>query len=467
VADHATARALAEVYRRWRHDLGRLERWLAIPSVSVDRAHRNDVVKAAAWWRTALLDLGADVQALPAAPGPVVVADLAGPRGSPTLLVYGHYDVQPAGSAWTTPPFVPTRRGSRLIARGAADDKGQLMAVLAALQAWVRAGGPPCRVVVVAEGAEEVGSGGLRPALARVAARVAPDAILVCDTERAPDGVPSLTVSQRGALHVTLTVGTGGAPVHPGRLGGAVVDPSRLLLALLGRIEAAVRRVAQPADAPPPAVVVRSDADIRRLAAGRAVTGSGLDDRVSAWPAFSITRLAAGSAAGAIPTTAAATVDVRLPPGADPRRAARALTTVARDAGRAGVAVRWRITGHRRGGWLVPEPGQRAAVDRAALSVFGAPARLVRSGGSLPAADLLGDVFGVVPLLLGLAPAGSRAHGPDEYLDIPGWVCGVRLLVHTISDLASSSVPGVPRSGAWPGTHKTRSSIVPTRGVGC
>lgn len=389
---------------------------------------------------------------LTAAGAPVVVGCAAGPPGAPVIVLYGHYDVQPAGPGWTSAPFQPAVRGRTLVARGANDDKGQLFAAVAALRAWRESGGVPSTVVLIAEGAEEIGSPGLWPALTAIARRVRPDLILACDTEQSADGVPAITVSQRGHASLLLQVDCGGGPVHAGRLGGAVVDPSLVLAQILLRIPASL-----PAGTPgllrprrgSPAVHPQSDRMIRRLAAGRAMQGHSLNQKITNGAALSVVRLQAGTGRAAVPARAAARLDVRLPAGADVRGVVTRLARIARQAAPPGVAVQLTAGAMSPGYAAVPRREALAAVDAACRAVYSYPVALVRSGGSLPAARLLAEAFGVVPVLLGLGTPGGGAHGPDEHLDVPGWALAVRLLVR----LAAQPVrfgpgPGRERAGA-------------------
>ena len=418
-------------------DLVGLARWLAIPSISGHPRHASDLVSAAAYLRAALAGAGVRTRVLPTGGAPVVVGDAGGPPGAPVVLIYGHYDVQPAGVGWTVPPFGPVRRGRDLLARGANDDKGQVYAVVAAVRAWRDTGGAPSRVVLVVEGAEEIGSPGLRAALVAVRRRLRPDVVVVVDTERASDGAPTVTLSQRGRMAVEVLVDAGGDPVHPGRLGGAVVDPSMVMADVLRELRGAVA----PLRAPPGArdhahpVTVRSDDDVRRAAGGRALVGGGLDRRISRLPAVSVTALAAGSRQGgnAVPARASARVDVRLPPGVDVGPVSAALKRIACRRSTGGVRVLLRPRSTDRGCRLAPAAGVLAALDRAARLSFGTPLRYVRSGGSLPAAALLETVFGISPVLLGLGAPDGRAHGPDERMDLPGWSAGVELLTHFLA----------------------------------
>jgi len=386
---------------------------------------------------------------VPGAPS-LVVGRACGRPGSATVLVYGHYDVVAPGPGWRAAAFRPVVRDGRLVGRGVNDDKGQLMAAVAALDGWRCAGGPPASVWVVAEGAEEVGSPGLAAGLATLARRVRPDVVLVCDTERAADGVASLTVSQRGHLDLAVRVDTGGAPVHPGRLGGAVADPgvalSQVIVGLSGALAEEGRRTG---GAPGhPALLRRTDGQVARAAGTRATVGPGLDRRITELPALSVLRLTADAGTRAVPVRASAHLDVRLPPSADPAAALRVLRRIARDAAPPTVRVTVSAGAAHAGHEALPAPSHLAAVDAACRASFGSPVRLVRSGGSLAAASLLASAFARAPLLLGLGTPGGRAHGPDEFLDLAGWTRSVALLVRLLAS-PHLRAPPVGRSATF------------------
>ena len=188
-----------------------LQRLVRIPSISGSAAHRGDVIQAVEWLATWLRRRTRSVHLVPTRAGPVVLARVIGrERGRPTVLLYGHLDVRPAGAGWTRSPFYGVVQGSRLVARGASDDKGQLMAQLAALDALISVGGPPGDVIVVVEAAEEIGSPTLAEVLRRwrdhAVVRGPVVAVVISDTRAARPGVPSLTTSQRGLLALRLSV---------------------------------------------------------------------------------------------------------------------------------------------------------------------------------------------------------------------------------------------------------------------
>ncbi|GAA1768003.1 dipeptidase [Nocardioides hankookensis] len=420
-----------------------LEAWLRIPSVSGDPAHTDDVDRAALWVARRLGAGGATVRRLHAAAGPVVVARTPG-HGAGTTVVYGHLDVKPPGPGWTTSPFHPTRRGHRLQARGASDDKGQLMSHLVALAAWTRAGGPPGDVVTVVDGAEEVGSPGLAAVLARERRGLLAGPVsgaVVVDTRAAGPGRPTVTVSQRGAVGLRLVVDVGGRPVHAGRLGGAVVDPSLVLAHLLSRAGRVLATVPQPGGARPPEPTT---AAIRAAAMGRAVHADDPVGRATRRGLLSVTRLRAGAAAGAVPTLAEALVDVRLPPGVAPAAVLERLERALRRELPPGVRLRFEPGRGEAGLVISPSQPVRAAVDAACRAAYGVPATSSASGGSIGAVGVLRQVLGQDPVLLGLAPADDGAHGPDEYLDLREWPAQVDTHVVLLDRV---SAVGTPRSG--------------------
>jgi acetylornithine deacetylase/succinyl-diaminopimelate desuccinylase-like protein len=407
--------------------LAELKSWLAIPSVSPDPARVDAVREAAAWLADWLRALGAQVQQLPTRGGPpVVIGRIDGPPGAPVVLVYGHYDVQPAGRGWTTDPFTPVVRAGVLYARGANDDKGQLFAHLAALDAWCRAGGIPVTVVIVAEGAEEVGSLGLPDVLQVLRRGIQADVVVVSDTERATPGRPAVTVSQRGQIAMTAVVDAGGPAAHPGRLGGALVDPSVVLAAALADLHLASRGWARrPGEAAGPHLLRLSDSEIRRAAGGRATAAADLHHRVTLGPALTVTALRAGDRTGASPGRALARLDIRLPPGTDPGPVLADVQHRLVRAAPPGVRVTLEGVSAHRGHEFVPGPRLRREIEAASHTGFGQPPAYLRSGGTIPAVGALAETFRTTPVLLGLGTPKGGAHGPDERMDLRGWARSV------------------------------------------
>lgn len=400
--------------------VGDLEEWLRIPSVSGDPARARDVERAARWVAGRLGRGGATVRRVDTPAGPVVVARTPG-RGGATTVVYGHLDVKPPGPGWTTPPFRPTRLGHRLQARGASDDKGPVLAHLVALEAWTRAGGPPGDVVTIVDGAEEIGSPGLAAALAgqRRGLLAGPVAgVVVVDTRAAGPRRPTVTLSQRGAVPVRVVVDVGGRPVHAGRLGGAVVDPSLVLAGALRRAVAELARLPGP---PAPWPAHPTDRSLRGAAEGRALHADDPAGRATRRGVLTVNRLHARAAAGAVPHRAEARIDVRVPPGTPPGAALARLERALRRGVPAGVRLTVTAGPGDGGSVLDPPAAARAAIDAACRAAYGRAATTAASGGSIRAVGVLQRLFGTAPVLLGLSPADDGAHGPDEYLDLREW----------------------------------------------
>lgn len=418
--------ARAAARRELRPGVRALTEWLTIPSVSGSPKQEGEVRRAAHWVETWLRELTPEVQTAGGRDGPVVVARIRSAvrrPGAPYVVVYGHLDVKPAGPGWSTDPFRPVRHGRRLIARGASDDKGQLMGHLVALKAWSRAGGLPGDVVVVVDGAEEIGSPGLGTALARLRHGLLKGravALLISDTRAAAPGVPSLTVSQRGLLALTVTAYAGGPPVHAGRLGGAVLDPAVVLAGRLPVAAAAVRSLRSRCRAH---TDPRPDSTLARAIGGRAVHAGRLVQRSTTRGSLTVTGWDLLGGPGAVSSRAGATLDVRVPAGVPVREAEEVVRRALTSASPLRIDVR--RTGATEGLCLeLPSP-LLDAVRRACRDGYGVPPRVDASGGSIPALATLRCIFPGPLILLGTGPVDDGAHGPDEYLDLPDWVHGV------------------------------------------
>ncbi|WP_433785340.1 M20/M25/M40 family metallo-hydrolase [Actinomycetospora sp. CA-101289] len=411
-----------------------LARFASIPSVSADAARAGDVRRAAAWLAQHARASGFAEVRVHRTPGHPAVVAWTRPTGRPLVLVYGHYDVQPAGLAasWTSPPFRPTRRGAHLVGRGVSDDKGPLIAHLAAVRAWAAAGRRSVDVVLVADGEEEVGSPHLGPVLDAVVRRRRPDAVVVSDTRMWGPRRPALTVSLRGALHLRLDVLGASSDLHSGAYGGAVADPARELVRVLatlhddeGRLTFATdeRTTERRIHGGPDDQELLTAAGARRPATGAVEAGWTAYERSTVRPALVVSRLRAGSAGGRgraaaiVPRSASAELTIRLPPGHDPDVALGGLTTRLNELYRAGTS--WRLRELSRA--LPVELPQRGplvdAASDAYLAGFGRRPVLSRSGGSIPAVSRLTEL-GAPVVLMGFGLPDDRMHAADERVDL-------------------------------------------------
>lgn len=402
---------------------------VAIPSVSSPAPARQALAAAAGWLARQLAGLGAQRVAVRwVAGGPVVLAERRGPPGAPTVLGYGHFDVVAAGSrrSWSSPPFRAIRRDGVVFGRGAADDKGPMLAQLRAAR-----DSPAVSWKFVYDGAEEIGSPGLTRLLPRLAGWLADvDAVLVCDTEATGDGRPTLTCSLRGQLTVELTTRGAGRPLHAGRYGGAVPNPAQALAHLVASLHQPDGRIAVHGfadDVRPVAPLGAAELD-RRLAQlarpGWGEPGRRPAEQVTTWPALVINALCAGDCGTgpwhAIPAGARAKINVRLVPDQHPAVVFRQLATHL-----AGLAPPGITVGLRR--LLATEPWAATRLDgpatRAAVAalgqMWGRPPALVRSGATVPAVSLLARALPRAEiLLLGFTLPSNGAHAPDEHVEL-------------------------------------------------
>lgn len=422
---------------------------LAFPSVSADPSCAGEVRACAAWLARWLAAAGLDTR-LAECGGPPVVLATAGPRsGAPQLLVYGHYDVQPAAAspAWRSPPFAPEVRGGLVHARGATDNKGQMFSLLLGIRSLLRAGRPPAGLVVVLEGEEETGSPHFAEFLRRHRGELACDAALICDTSMVAPGWPALTNALRGIACFEVAVHGPAADLHSGIFGGAVRNPAMVLARILARLQDGGGGVGIPGfdhDVLEPSDEERRgwaqlpwDEDWFRTAAGTEPAGGErrlpVLERVWARPTAEINGIISGhTGAGSktvIPSVARAKLSFRLAPG---QQSARAAGMVAHwfagqfaAEGVAGEAV------FDHGGepfHLSPDHPMLRRAAAALEDVFGRPPTLTREGLSIPAASMLSTHLGIPVLLAGLGLPDCRAHGPDESFPVAHLAHGAKLL---------------------------------------
>jgi acetylornithine deacetylase/succinyl-diaminopimelate desuccinylase-like protein len=418
-------RRVAEIMDAARDELAALVR---IPSVAFAGFPEEPVRRAAA----AVLDLvrGVGIDArlvdVPGSP-PAVFGERPARPGAPTVLLYAHYDVQPAGpdAAWASPAFEPVERDGRLFGRGAADDKAGVVMHVAALRAL----GADCTVgvKVLIEGAEEVGGGGIEEFVAANAAALAADAIVVADAGNAALGEPTLTTSLRGMAKLLVTVTTLSAPVHSGSYGGPAPDALVALVRLLASLHSPAGDVAVEgliADAYDGAaedeLAFRGDAGVL---AGVDLPGTGsLAERLYVRPAITIIGLdapAVEGAANAVVPTARAMVSVRLAPGQDPARAKAAVTAHLRALAPWNVRLEIADAGGGEGFLARTDGPAYAAATRALGLAFGRPVVRCGQGGSIPlVAAFRRAVPGAEIILWGPEEPRSRIHGPDESVDV-------------------------------------------------
>jgi acetylornithine deacetylase/succinyl-diaminopimelate desuccinylase-like protein len=455
------AAALAHARANRGRTVRTLEELVRIPSISADPARAGDVRRCAGRLAELLCRIGLDrVRVMETARHPLVYGEWCRRPGRPTVLVYGHYDVQPVDplAAWRFPPFEPTRRDDHLYGRGASDNKGQLCAHLAAIEAWLRgAGGLPVNLRCLLDGEEEIGSPSLPGVLRRGRERLASEVVIISDTRMPGPGRPAVTVGLRGLLNLELEVRGPRGDLHAGTFGGAVHNPLQALSELVAGLHDRDGRVAVPGfydrvrrwserDRRALAEAAPGDGAILRqagVAAGWGERGWTLHERTTLRPALTVNGLGGGyqgpGSKSVIPAAASVKLGVRLVPDQRPLEVERLLRRYLVKATPATVQSTVRA------GSRVPpvlfdtaHPAMSAA-SAACWRGFGARPAFLRSGGTIPAAGMLRRALGAPVVLLGLALPDDGAHAPNERLHLPTLWQGIDTLIWFLLEVARLS----------------------------
>jgi len=432
--------------------------FLRIPSVSTSSAHAADMGRCAEWVGERLREAGATaVEIIETEGHPIVLGERLVDPSAPTLLVYGHYDVQPTepDDLWTTPPFEPTERDGRLYARGAVDDKGQVHMHIKALETRLRSGADtPLNLKYVIEGEEEVGSQHLGGFLRAHSDRLACDAVLISDTSMFSPDLPCITTGLRGIVYTEVNVRGPDHDLHSGSYGGAVVNPANALAGILARLKDDAGRATVPGFYDPVrAITDEEKADLARLPmddeAVRADVGApelGGEDGFSTlerlWfrPTLDVNGLLSGftgeGSKTVLPSKAMAKVSMRLVPDQDPTEVGDAFERYVKELAPPGVTVEVRRF-HDGAPW-VADPSH-PVFDAARVSLeagFGTPPAMIREGGSIPIVPMFEKVFDAPVLLVGFALPGCNAHAPDEWIDLGVYRRGIAALASLYGELA-------------------------------
>ncbi len=416
--------------------LRELSEFLRIPSVSTLPAHDDDCRTAAAWVAAELRRLGCqNVEFLGSETHPVVWGVGPNVPGAPTLLIYGHYDVQPPDplGEWTTPPFEPTVRDGRLYARGAADDKGQVFCLLKAIEA---AGRPPVNFRFLIEGEEEFGSKVLFDLLKREPQRTRADVVLVADMSYVAPGWPAVYTMLRGLCYAEITVRTAKSDLHSGEYGGAAPNAHEELARLLVRLKgedgrinipglyAAVQRPTKAELAAWKKLPFKEKDFLTKRAQAKALTGLkqySVLERLWALPTFEIHGITGGftgqGAKTVIPAEATAKVSFRLVPNQKLKTVQRqGAAAVKRFAPKHVTATVRFLHGADPAQIALNHPAFKL-LDRAFREVVGRGTVPARAGGSIPVVPAL-SAGGAPVILTGIGLPDDRLHAPDEKLDL-------------------------------------------------
>jgi acetylornithine deacetylase/succinyl-diaminopimelate desuccinylase-like protein len=461
--DTALAGALAFLEEHSDEHLAQLDEFLRIESVSADPARNDEVRRTAQWIIDELSRIGVDhAQMTETSAHPIVTADwLHAGADAPTVLVYCHYDVQPADplDEWVRPPFDPRHEDDRVYARGAGDDKGQLFMHLKAAEAWLAtAGSLPLNLRFFFEGDEEVGSEPVEEFIAGHPDLLSADLCVVSDGDTFDDeGTPSIGYGLRGIAYWEIRVSGPHQDLHSGQYGGGVDNPANVLVRMLASLSDGAGRFTVPGfydgvveltdqeraayDALP------VDSEERRKSIGVPAWGDGergypLIERLSARPTFDINGIWGGyTGAGAktiIPAWAAAKFSTRLVPNQDYRQIEQLVQRHLESIAPATVRVEVKVI---HGGAPAITPLDHPAVELAARALesgFGRRPLYTRSGGSIPVVAALDSQLGLKTVMVGFASPNGNFHAPNEWMPLRNVRDGLRSLVHLWAELGGA-----------------------------
>lgn len=428
-----------------------LSELLRIPSVSADSKHRDDVSKAADWVANQFRRMKLHVEVLPTPGNPIVYAESPAVPGAPVVLVYGHYDVQPPDplNEWQSPPFEPTVRDGNIYARGATDDKGQMLTHLKSTEAWIETEGKlPLQLKFLIEGEEEVGSANLEPFIAKNKDKLKCDVVVISDTSQFGPGQPAITYGLRGIAYYELRLTGPKQDLHSGTFGGGVSNPANALVAMLSALINDRGQIQVPGfydDVEP--LTARERAEFAKLPFDEAEFMSKLGvsglrgeegfttlERRWARPTFDINGLWSGyqgeGAKTVLPARAGAKFSFRLVPNQDPKKLSAALEKKLRELCPPGITLEL-IDFHGAPGVVVPlESPFVTAATKAIQDGFGRKPVFMREGGSIPVVATFHDLLGVDTLLLGWGLDDDNTHSPNEKFSLADFQRGIKSSAH-------------------------------------
>jgi acetylornithine deacetylase/succinyl-diaminopimelate desuccinylase-like protein len=451
--------------RRRDKSLDKLKELLAIPSVSTKPDHAPHMQRCASWLSEQLKAAKLDVRIMPTGEGkghPIVIAKNVHKPGRPTILFYGHYDVQPPEpiELWKSPPFEPTVRKDdngfdAIFARGAVDDKGQVWAHCEAIAAWQQQGGLPVNLTMLIEGEEEIGSENLEAFVAANKELLKADLCVISDTGLHDRNTPAITYGLRGLLYEEIFLTGPNHDLHSGGYGGAVPNPANVLSRLIASLHDADGRVTVPnfyddvlplttkekemwAGLPFDEPKFTSDLGLQSLVGEK---GFSTLERLWARPTCDVNGLTAGyqghGAKTVIGSKASAKISFRLVPNQDPRRIQQSFRAAMRKLCPSNVAIEFENHGCGPAA-IVPIDNPASKLVGEALKVgFGKEPAFVRTGGTIPVVGLMKKELGIDTILVGFGLPDDRVHSPNEKMDLDCFHRGIRTAAALYDRLAT------------------------------
>ncbi len=427
-----------------------LKDFLRIPSISTLPEHKSDIQRAAEFVANELREMG--VPAVEIIPGqgnqhPLVYGEWLGAPGRPTLLIYGHYDVQPPDplEEWTSPPFEPAVRNDNIYARGAVDDKGQTYLLLKATEAFFKTEGKlPINVKFLIEGEEETGGEHIEQYVAKNPQRLKADAALVCDTEMFAPEVPTITIGLRGLLYTEVEARGAAQDLHSGMYGGAAPNPLQALAEIITglkgpdgkiRIPGFYNRVKKPSREELgmwKRLPFNEKKFLRDEIGASSLTGEkGISVLERLWvrPTLEVHGFRGGfTAEGAktvIPAVAAAKISMRLVPDMNPREVIRQFTAHVKKLTPKGIKTSVRVISSAPASVVPADSRWIAAAAEAMEQVFHKKTVYIRGGGSIPIVGVFQKHLGIPSVMMGFGLPDDRLHAPNEKFHLPNFYRGM------------------------------------------
>jgi acetylornithine deacetylase/succinyl-diaminopimelate desuccinylase-like protein len=441
--------------------LEELRSFLKIPSISTLPEHKGDIDRAARFVADSLGAAGLEnVEIIPTAGHPLVYGDWLHAPGKPTVLCYGHYDVQPPDplELWTTPPFEPTIREGNLYARGSADDKGQMYMHVKAVETLRAVNGTlPVNVKFLIEGEEEVGGESIAKYVAENPEKLKADVALVSDTALYAEGVPTLCIGLRGLIYMEVAATGAMRDLHSGLYGGAAPNAVFGLIELLAKAKSAAGVIRIPGiydDVEPPApaekeswekLPFREKEFLKKEVGSTRLTGEtkySVLERIWARPTLEVHGIAGGfTAVGAktvIPAKATAKVSIRLVPRQDPDKAIAAFRKFIEKNTPKGIRTELRVLSASPAVMVNPDHPAIQIAAKAFSDILQKPTVFIRSGGSIPIVGDFATHLKIPTILMGFGLPDDGLHSPNEKYRLENYYKGIMTIAHFLDEYGRS-----------------------------
>jgi acetylornithine deacetylase/succinyl-diaminopimelate desuccinylase-like protein len=424
-----------------------LKNFLRIKSISTDENHKKDMLKGAEFVSKKLNDAGMNkVRIIKTNGHPLVYAEWLNAPGKPTVLIYGHYDVQPVDpiELWDTPPFEPTIRNGKIYARGATDDKGQVYMHVKSVEAHLKTNGKlPVNVKFIIEGEEEIGSENLEEFVKKNTKLLNCDAVLISDTALYAPGVPTITLGLRGIAYMEVEVTGPNRDLHSGTFGGAVANPINVLAEMISKMMDKNGHISIPgfyndvikvskkererfSDLKFSEKKYAKEINVREL---KGEKGYSTLERMWVRPTLDCNGIIGGfTEAGAktvLPSKVTAKISMRLVPNQDPKKIAKLFTKYVKQIAPKSVRVKVREI---HGGYPIVTPMNNKATiaaSKAMARAFGKKTVYMREGGSIPIVTVFAKQLNAIPVLMGLGLNTENLHSPNEHFDLNHFHLGI------------------------------------------